>query len=227
MLNLPVAGFERVSFVNFPHKMACTVWTSGCNLRCRYCYNRRIALGTKANIEIENLLKGIKESQIKYIAVTGGEPFIHKDLSKFLQLLREMKLTIKLDTNGTLPERLLNILNNNLIDYIAVDLKGFDNDDIKYITRQDVKIENVIKCLKVIEESGIDFELRYTIWHSDTKKITKFFEKVLFKKKPKLYLQKFIKTENNLDKRFAVFIEDSDLETLKNCLDIYTDLSIR
>jgi len=60
MLNLPIAGFEKVSFVNFPHKMACTVWIAGCNLRCRYCYNRRIVLGTEANIEIEDLFKAIK-----------------------------------------------------------------------------------------------------------------------------------------------------------------------
>jgi len=57
-------------------------------------------------------------------------------------------MNIKLDTNGTSPERLLTILNNKLIDYIAVDLKGFDDDEIKYISRQDVKIEDIIKCLK-------------------------------------------------------------------------------
>jgi len=83
MLNLPIAGFEKVSFVNFPHKMACTVWIAGCNLRCRYCYNRRIVLGTEANIEIEDLFKAIKKSQIKYITITGGEPLIHKELYRF------------------------------------------------------------------------------------------------------------------------------------------------
>lgn len=184
-------------------------------------------LGTEANIEIEDLFKAIKESQIKYITITGGEPLIHKEFYRFLQLLKEMGMNIKLDTNGTLPERLLTILSNKLIDYIAVDVKGFDDDDIKYISRQDVKIEDVIKCLKIIEESGIDFELRYTIWQTDIKKISTFFEKVLFKKKPKFYLQKFIKTMNNLDKRFTIFIRDIDLEELKNCLYKYTELSIR
>lgn len=227
MLTLPVAGYEKITLNDYSGKIACTLFTSGCNLRCRYCHNRDLVLNTVPLIDLKSVVDGIVNVEIKNIVITGGEPLINKGLKDFLHFLKGNGLNVKLDTNGTLPDKLNPILVSGLVNYVAMDLKGFDDDDLKYITRIDVSIDKVVETARMLDESGTDFELRYTVWHNDIEKIKRFLKKVRFSNKPKLYLQNFRHTHSNLDKTFVVYFTEKDLLKMKTELMDLADIHIR
>lgn len=155
-------------------------------------------------ISEEDISEDLTSLEVRNIVITGGEPLIQKDLLSFLIKLKKLDFNIKIDTNGFLPEEILKIVkfDNKLIQYVAVDLKGLTDLDIKYITRSDYKLADMLKTLDIITQAGIDYELRYTAWKKYSEdEIKGFVEMLNVKKGCKIYIQQMY-SDSFLDKTF-------------------------
>lgn len=160
---LRIGGFEKLTLIDYPGKLAAIVFTYGCNLRCEYCHNPELV--TKA-LEHENdqekILTFLKSrvGKLDAVVVTGGEPLLYNDLGGFLKKLKALGYLVKLDTNGLLPEKLLKVIEAGLVDYISMDIKYPEGDYITY-TGEDA-LKNVKKSISIIMNSGLDYEFRTT-----------------------------------------------------------------
>ncbi|MBR3894425.1 MAG: anaerobic ribonucleoside-triphosphate reductase activating protein [Clostridia bacterium] len=159
-----VQGYQKMTLLDFPGRVACTVFTGGCNLRCPFCHNadlvRHPLKGASMETEVlEYLAK--RRGLIDGVCVTGGEPLLQPDLVAFLQKLKDMGYLVKLDTNGMLPQRLSEVLRSGLLDYVAMDVKSSPDGYAKAVGC-DVDVAVFEKSIRLIQESGIAHEFRTT-----------------------------------------------------------------
>ena len=163
---MKIGGLQKMTLIDYPGKVACTVFTVGCNFRCPFCYNSELVFPEKntpttSEEEFFNFLNK-RKGLLDGVCVTGGEPTIHQDLLEFIQKIKDLKFLVKLDTNGTNPETLKQLLNKNLLDYIAMDIKSSVN-GYKKAVGTEVDMENIKKSIKLIMNSGIEYEFRTTV----------------------------------------------------------------
>ena len=162
-----IGGLQKVTLLDFPGKVSCTVFLTGCNLRCPYCHNPDLVL-TKDNGKyisekefFEFLLS--RKGKLDGVCITGGEPTLYPNLTNLIRRIREMGFLVKLDSNGTVPEILKLLLREKLLDYVAIDIK---NAPTRYAETcgADV-IEQVKKSAALLKNSNIDYEFRTTVCH--------------------------------------------------------------
>lgn len=160
-------GLQKLTLLDYPGKVACTVFTGGCNFRCPFCHNASLVLrpGECKAITDSEILSFLKKRQgvLDGICITGGEPLMQNDLEEFIKQVKSLGYFIKLDTNGSYPDKLENLLNTGLVDYVAMDIKnskekygetvGIENYDVAPI---EASVELLMKC-------GIDYEFRTTL----------------------------------------------------------------
>jgi pyruvate formate lyase activating enzyme len=151
--------------LDYPNHLACIVWFSGCNMRCNYCYNPEIVLG-KGQFTLENILDFLKTRQnlLEAVVLSGGEPTLHKDIIPWIHEIKKMGFKVKLDTNGSLPSVVDELLSLKLIDYVALDFKSLPQKFYK-ITQSHF-FNSFVKTLDLLLSNSILFEVRSTI-HSD------------------------------------------------------------
>ena len=161
---MKISGLQKLTLLDFPGKMACTVFTYGCNFRCPFCHNAMLV--TKENsdsISEEEFFAFLKKRQgiLDGVCISGGEPTLQKDLAEFIKKIKAIGYAVKLDTNGSNPDILINLISENLIDYVAMDIK---NSPEKYsITCGcDVNVDKIKESVSIIIESGINHEFRTT-----------------------------------------------------------------
>lgn len=160
-----IKGFFGVSLIEFPGHISSVVFLGGCNLCCPFCQNRDLVLAPDKikDLDFKELLEALKlrKDFIEGVSITGGEPLIFKDLEKMLEEFKKLDLKVKLDTNGTNPERLKSIVNSNLVDYVAMDIKTcLDRYDEACGKKVDIsKIESSIDFLLA---TRVDYEFRTT-----------------------------------------------------------------
>jgi pyruvate formate lyase activating enzyme len=160
-----IAGLQKCTLIDFPGKVAAIVFTQGCNFRCPYCHNSELWLSDcKSSIdefEIFEFLKN-RRQKLEGVVISGGEPLLQNDLPEFLRKIREMHFAIKLDTNGSLPFALEKLLHENLLDFVAMDLKHifahYNN-----ACGAAVDVLAIMKSLNLLRNSGLDYELRITV----------------------------------------------------------------
>lgn len=191
-----IKGFMKSSYIDFPGRISSVIFTGGCNMRCPYCHNRELVENKGKEIPEEYIIKTLllRKEFINSVVISGGEPTIHKDLPEFIKKLKGFGFFIKLDTNGTNPEMLKNLIENNLLDYVAMDIK---NSFKRYekVTVLKVSIENIKKSMEILRKNNVNYEFRTTI----CKELTKIedIEKIasMIKKDEKFYLQNFRNSE--------------------------------
>lgn len=160
-----IGGFQPLSLCDFPGTPAAVVFTQGCNWKCPFCHNKSLwEFEKKASISIDQLLSTLSERQgvLSGIVFTGGEPTLHEDLQQVLLTIKQMGYNIKLDSNGSRPEIIEKLLDENLLDYIAMDIKAPWS---KYSLLTGIKkldVLNVKRSIQVISESGVEHEFRTT-----------------------------------------------------------------
>lgn len=161
---MKISGFQKLTLLDFPGCTACTLFTSGCNMRCPFCHNTPLVTGTAeeeyGEEEIFSYLNkrfGILDG----VAITGGEPLLQKDIIPFIRKIKDIGYKVKLDTNGSRPDVLGELLSERLLDYIAMDIK---NSKEKYhlTSGSDIDISLIEKSVELIKNSGIDHEFRTT-----------------------------------------------------------------
>ncbi len=161
---LPIKGIQKTSLIDYPHRVSSIVFLANCNFRCPYCQNPDLIENPEdfETIKEDELIKFLKKRKkwINALVITGGEPLIY-NIIPFLKKLKELGLQIKLDTNGSNPEQLKEIIDKKLVDYIAMDMKAPLEKYTKTIGVK-IDIEKIKKSIKLIINSGIDHEFRMT-----------------------------------------------------------------
>lgn len=161
-----IHGLQKMTLLDFPGKVACTVFLGGCDMRCPFCHNWELVDGeAPALMDDQELLRflGGRVGLLDGVAITGGEPLLRNDLADVIKKIRDMGFLIKLDTNGNHPDRLKSLLDEGLIDYVAMDVKNSRKrygDTIGLPGFDTSKVEESISILKSLD---IDYEFRTTV----------------------------------------------------------------
>lgn len=197
-----VRGIYKTSLIDFPGRISTVLFLGGCNLRCRYCYNFDIALdrdGLPAYTwsEIFKFLKK-RTGIVDGITISGGEPTIADDLFPILSELRNLSLDIKIDTNGLRSDVVLALIENDLVDYFAVDVKTSPG-KFKELTGSDLDFERIVETLDHIRGKGIDYEVRSTCIPEYLKKDDLVQIKDRIGRVKRYYLQQFVSNVELMD----------------------------
>jgi len=163
-----IGGFQKFTMLDYPEKVAATIFTTGCNFRCPYCHNAEIVdpklidyeIGFKEK-EIIDFLEDRKGS-LDGICITGGEPTLQSGLMEFIRKIKEMGFLIKIDTNASHSNIVKNLLNEDLVDYWAIDIKTTP-EKYKIMTKKEDVIKNIEQSIDMITQSRSDLELRTTV----------------------------------------------------------------
>lgn len=199
-------GLQKLTLIDYPGKIAATVFTSGCSFRCPWCYSPELVLPEKIKkqpkISEKEFFKFLKEKKrlLEGIVICGGEPTIHKDLPNFIKKIKKLGYLVKLDTNGSNPEVLKKLIDQKLVDYVAMDIKA-PKEKYKKVTGNRVNIKDIENSIEILKENKIDFEFRTTVTPNFHKKedIIKIAHWISPTKK--YYLQNF-RPEKTIDPKF-------------------------
>lgn len=160
-----ICGLQKVTLLDFPQNIACTVFLGGCNLDCPFCYNSSlIKTDSKCIMSLDEFFNFLKSrvNILDGVAITGGEPLIHCDIESFILKIRDLGFKIKLDTNGTFPNQLRDLISKGLIDYVAMDIKN-SYDKYELTVGKKIDIELIKESISILMNSGIDYEFRTTV----------------------------------------------------------------
>ncbi len=163
---MKIGGLQKFSMIDYPDKVACIVFTQGCNFRCPYCHNPELVKPEMfgESLDEEEFFDFLKErvGKLDAVSITGGEPTLQYDLIEFIKKIRDLGFLIKLDTNGTNPDMLKEIIDQKLVSYLAMDIKA-PFSKYEEITKMPVNIEKIKQSVEMIKNSGIDYEFRTTL----------------------------------------------------------------
>lgn len=164
-----IKGLQKTTLLDFPGKVACTVFTGGCNFRCPFCHNASLVthIDTEKTISKEEIFSYLSRRKgiLDGVGITGGEPLLQKDLADFCRKIHEMGLLVKLDTNGSFPERLRLLMEEGLIDYVAMDIKNCKEAYAETCGLKDMsqELKKIEESIRLIMSSGIPYEFRTTV----------------------------------------------------------------
>ena len=162
---MKIGGLQKLSTVDYPGHLGCTIFLTGCNLRCKFCHNPGLVSASEETKEItlEEVMSFLEKRKglLEGVCITGGEPTFHEDLEDLIRPIKEMGYKIKLDTNGTNPEAVKNLIDKGLINYIAVDIKA-TVEKYEEVVGCWVNTDNIRKTIEIVLESNIDYEFRTT-----------------------------------------------------------------
>ncbi len=161
-----IGGLHKHSLIDYPDRIAAVVFTQGCNFRCPYCHNPSLVYpeqyGPVIDTEEVHGFLQKRHGLLDGVVITGGEPLLQQDLEQFILSVKRMGYKVKLDTNGSMPERLQALLSNGLVDYVAMDYKA-PLRAYHRVVRVKVDAELIKRSINYITSSGINYELRTTL----------------------------------------------------------------
>ena len=163
---MKIYGLQKMTLLDFPGRVACTVFLGGCDYRCPFCHNYELATGeAPAVMEEAELMAFLKKRQglLDGVAITGGEPCLHRELPSLMRQVRTLGFQVKLDTNGAHPDMLQSILDEGLVDYVAMDIK---NSPEKYAATAGVDrvdLEAIRRSAHMLMNGSVDYEFRTTL----------------------------------------------------------------
>ncbi len=203
---IEIGGLQKTTLIDYPGRLAATVFLCGCNFRCPFCYSRELVLPEEIKkqpkISEKEFFDFLKEKKglLEGIVICGGEPTIHQDLPDFIKKIKDLGYLVKLDTNGSNPEMLKRLIGEKLIDYTAMDVKGPKE---KYDEAAGVKVDmrKIGESMAILKEEKVGFEFRTTVVPTihakeDIVKIAKWIGPA-----KKYYLQSF-RPEKTVDPKF-------------------------
>lgn len=161
-----VEGLQKLTLLDYPEKIACTVFTHGCNFRCPFCHNASLVMRddnqriTQQQLdEFFTKRKGILDG----VCITGGEPLLQKDIKEFIENVRTYGYLVKLDTNGSNPEKLSELINEGLLDYVAMDIKSSPEKYAPTVGVDNFDVEPVKKSVEILKKGSVPYEFRTTV----------------------------------------------------------------
>ncbi|MFH0796077.1 MAG: anaerobic ribonucleoside-triphosphate reductase activating protein [Candidatus Omnitrophota bacterium] len=170
---MEIKGFLKTSFIDYPGEVSAVIWTPGCNFRCPFCYNTDLVLNPASlpSYQEEEILNHLNKEKkfLDGLVITGGEPFLQKDLPDFIRKVKKKNFLVKIDTNGSFPELLRNLTGQNLVDFVSLDIKA-PLEEEKYclaagLGTKEVQdtLANVIQTIDLLLALTVEYELRTTV----------------------------------------------------------------
>lgn len=160
-------GLQKLTLLDYPGKTACTVFTGGCNFRCPFCHNASLVADidgadTYSEEEILGFLSK-RTGLLDGVCITGGEPLMHSGIAEFIKKVKDMGYKVKLDTNGTFPEMLRKLLEDKLVDYVAMDIKNSGEKYAATAGTENISLSDIEKSINMLKSTDIDYEFRTTV----------------------------------------------------------------
>lgn len=203
---MKIGGVQKVTFIDYPGKIACTVFTIGCNFRCPFCQNSHLVLPEKIKKikeipeeEFFSFLRKRKEF-LEGVVICGGEPTFHSDLLDFAKKIKKLGYLIKLDTNGSNPKMLNSLIEKKLVDYVSLDIKA-PKEKYNKVCGKKINIKKIERSIEILKKEKIDYEFRTTlvptlVEKEDILKIVKWISPA-----KRYFLQNF-RPQNTIDPKF-------------------------
>ncbi|MBI5347632.1 MAG: anaerobic ribonucleoside-triphosphate reductase activating protein [Candidatus Aenigmarchaeota archaeon] len=162
-----IKGFQGTTLVDYPGKVASTIFVFGCDFHCPFCYNRTLVLEEYRNTEAiseDFVLKNLEARSgfIEGVCITGGEPCMSRGLPEFMEKIKDTGLLVKLDINGSFPSVLSELISKDIVDYIAMDIKA-PAERYNELAGADVDIRRINESIQLIKDSKVDYEFRTTV----------------------------------------------------------------
>ena len=164
---MQIHGFQKMTLLDFPGRVACTVFTGGCNLRCPFCHNALLVtkltdtdiIPTESVFSYLEKRKGILDG----VAITGGEPLLQPDIASFIRKIKNMGYAVKLDTNGAYPAKLRDLIEEGIVDYVAMDVKNSKEKYGETVGIPNFDVSKIEESIKFLMSGKVDFEFRTTV----------------------------------------------------------------
>jgi pyruvate formate lyase activating enzyme len=213
---MKIYGLQNTSLLDYPGKLACTIFTGGCNFRCPYCHNASLVVNIDDSNTMteENLLEFLEKRKkvLEGVCISGGEPLLQDEIIDFIKKIKSIGYMVKIDTNGSYPEKLEYLIKNNLIDYIAMDIKNSLDNYSKTIGVKNFDTVNIEKSIILIMKNYIPYEFRTTVVKEFHTKNAFISIGNLIKSAKKYYLQAFKDSDNNIANNLHGFSKNEILE---------------
>jgi pyruvate formate lyase activating enzyme len=169
---MQITSYLKTSWIDYPEILSSVVYTPNCNFKCQYCHNKDLMVG-RSLIDQEDIIQHLikRKGIIEGVVISGGEPTLQKGLLAFVKRIKSMGLRVKLDTNGSNPSVLKELIELELLDYVAMDLKGILS-MYPEITQSNVSLEAIKESIDIIKSSQIEYEFRTTLmkeFHNENK----------------------------------------------------------
>lgn len=195
-----LGGIQKLTLLDYPGTVACTVFTLGCNMRCPFCHNALLVTKTEeAEVYPEeeffaflNKRRGILDG----VCVTGGEPLLQSDAGEFIAKIKALGYKVKLDTNGSFPDRLEEILKSGNVDYVAMDIKNSPEKYAETVGIPGFDVSKIQRSIEIIRSSGIEYEFRTTVVAPLHNGESIAGAAQMVKGSPKYFLQNFVDSGN-------------------------------
>lgn len=220
-----IGAIQKTTLIDYPGKLACTIFTQGCNFRCPYCHNPELLDEDfwLDSISIKDILDFLKKrwGKLEGVCITGGEPTLHTDLPEFIEAVKGLNYAVKLDTQGSIPGMLERLLGRGLLDYVAMDIKC-PLEKYQVVTNSVVRPESIQRSVDLLKSSPIPHEFRTTVVKSLLDKGD--FEKIgeLIVDAPVYYLQKFVPTKTYCEELLnETTYSDHELMEIKRTMERY------
>lgn len=203
-----IGGLQKTTLIDYPGKLACTVFLAVCNFRCPWCYSGELVLPIKIARQPRILEKEFfdflrsRKGLLEGVVICGGEPTVNKELLQFVEKIKAMGFFVKLDTNGSNPAMLKDLVGRELVDYVAMDIKALPGEVYQKIMGEGVKIEDIKESVEFLKKGNVDFEFRTTVVNTiHTKEDFSEIAKWIGGPGVKYYLQNF-RPEKTIDPEF-------------------------
>lgn len=226
---MKICGFEKFSMVDWEGKVVCTVFASGCNFRCPFCHNASLALSSAEGVPEKEVFDYLEKRKglVDGVCVSGGEPTLSPDLKDFIYRIKALGYAVKLDTNGTNPALLKDLVGSGLVDYVAMDVK---NSPSKYPLTTGVQnphINQVLESARFLKECGVNHEFRTTLIKDfHTEKDMEYIAKIV-EGAQRYYLQKYVDSDNCIQHGFCAVPKDEATKWLALFTGVVEKASLR
>ena len=219
-VKMNIQGIQKLTLLDYPEHVACTIFTGGCNFRCPFCHNALLVTENfgSSKLSEDEILSFLKKriGILDGVCITGGEPLLNSDIGDFLKKIKELGYPVKLDTNGSFPERLEALIDEKLVDYVAMDIK---NSKEKYgitVRKPNFDISPILRSVEILKKGRVPFEFRTTVtleYHneSDMIEIAKWLVGT-----EKYFLQNFVDSGELIDKN----VHGHDKNSMKSMLSV-------
>ena len=203
-------AINKLSLLDYPNKVSCILFTRTCNFRCPFCHNGLTLLEDhETEVSFDEIVSFLKKRQgiLDGVVISGGEPTLMPDLADKIRVIKDLGFLVKLDTNGSNPDILLDLLEEGLIDYVAMDIKNCID---KYDLTAGAKVnhEKILKSIEILKNSGVEYEFRTTLVKEFHTKEDMYEMGKMLEGCPNLYLQKFQISDGVINKNLHPVDED-------------------
>ena len=222
-------GIEKLSLVDFDNNLSVVLFCEGCNFRCPFCHNSSLVLCKNEKIDFNDILEYLKERKklIDGVVISGGEPTLMNDLAHKCKQIKDLGYLVKLDTNGTNPTVIKYLIDNKLVDHIAMDIKGSFVNYSEIVGLTSLDLNNIKESIKILKTSGISYEFRTTLvkeFHSadDIRKAADWI-----KGAKRYFLQNFVDSGNLIDSSVTGVDKQTMLDMQKAAAEFVPQTKIR